>query len=153
MLIPKGDDCMIEQDTIKLLRECDAGVKMGTASIDDVLAHVKGDGLRGKLAECKQEHNELQDEIRKLLDRFHDAGKAPNPMARGMSRMKTGMKMTMEHTDATIADLMTDGCNMGVKSLNRYLNQYEAADEVSKDICKRLINLEEKLAVDIRQYL
>ena len=32
---------MIEQDTIKLLRECDAGVKMGIASIDDVLSRVK----------------------------------------------------------------------------------------------------------------
>ena len=42
---------------------------------------------------------------------------------------------------------------MGVKSLNKYLNQYEAADEVSKDITKRLINLEEQLAIDIRQYL
>ena len=88
-----------------------------------------------------------------LLDKYQDAGKNPNPMAKGMSHMKTSMKLTMAHTDATIADLMTDGCNMGVKSLNRYLNQYEAADEVSKDIAKRLINLEEQLAVDIRQYL
>ena len=31
---------MIEQDTIKLLRECDAGIKMGISSIDDVLDHV-----------------------------------------------------------------------------------------------------------------
>ena len=144
---------MVEQDTIKLLRECDAGVKMGTASIDDVLDDVKSDELRKRLTACKQEHNQLQDEIQKLLDRYQDAGKNPNPMAKGMSKMKTNMKLSMEHTDATIADLMTDGCNMGVKSLNRYLNQYKAADEVSKDICKRLINLEEKLAVDIRQYL
>jgi hypothetical protein len=70
-----------------------------------------------------------------------------------MSWMKTNMKLGMEESDATIADLMTDGCNMGVKSLNRYLNQYKAADEVSKDITKRLINLEEKLTIDIRQYL
>ena len=28
---------MIEQDTIKLLRECDAGIKMGVGSIDEVL--------------------------------------------------------------------------------------------------------------------
>ena len=48
---------------------------------------------------------------------------------------------------------MTDGCNMGVKSLNRYLNQYEAADEVSKDIAKRLINTEQQLTLEIRQYL
>ena len=70
-----------------------------------------------------------------------------------MSWMKTNMKLSMEESDATIAELMTDGCNMGVKSLNRYLNQYKAADEVSKDMAKRLINLEEKLTVDIRQYL
>ena len=144
---------MVEQDTIKLLRECDAGVKMGTASIDDVLDHVKSEAFRNRLTDCKKEHNQLQDEIQKLLDKYQDGGKEPNPMAKGMSHMKTGMKLAMEHTDATIADLMTDGCNMGVKSLNRYLNQYEAADEVSKDIAKRLINLEEKLAIDIRQYL
>ena len=153
ILIPKGDDSMVEQDTIKLLRECDAGVKMGTASIDDVLDHVKSEAFRNRLTVCKKEHNQLQDEIQKLLDKYQDGGKEPNPMAKGMSHMKTGMKLAMEHTDATIADLMTDGCNMGVKSLNRYLNQYEAADEVSKDIAKRLINLEEKLAIDIRQYL
>ena len=144
---------MVEQDTIKLLRECDAGVKMGTASIDDVLDDVTNDCFKKLLTDCKQAHNQLQDEIRQLLDKYHDDGKNPNPMAKGMSRMKTSMKLNMEHTDATIADLMTDGCNMGVKSLNRYLNQYKAADEVSKDIAKRLINLEEKLAVDIRQYL
>ena len=49
--------------------------------------------------------------------------------------------------------LLAVGCNMGVKSLNRYLNQYKAADETSKDITKRLINLEEKLTVDIRGFL
>ena len=153
MLIPKGDDSMVEQDTIKLLRECDAGVKMGTASIDDVLEHVTNDVFKKRLTDCKQEHNQLRDETQKLLDRYQDGGKEPNPMAKGMSHMKTGMKLAMEHTDATIADLMTDGCNMGVKSLNRYLNQYKAADEVSKDIAKRLINLEEKLAIDIREFL
>ena len=61
--------------------------------------------------------------------------------------------MATDASDQTIADLMTDGCNMGVKSLNKYLNQYEAADEKTKDITKRLINLEEKLAVDIRDFL
>ena len=144
---------MIEQDTVRLLRECDAGVKMGIASIDDVLGRVQYEDLYQKLADCKTEHEQLQDEIRQLLDRYHDQGKNPNPIAKGMSWMKTNMKLGVDETDATIADLMTDGCNMGVKSLNKYLNQYKAADEKSKDITKRLINLEEKLTVDIRGYL
>ena len=74
-------------------------------------------------------------------------------MAKGMSVVKTNVKLAVDMSDATIADLMTDGCNMGVKSLARYLNQYKAADEVSKDICKKLIHLEAQLATDIRDYL
>ena len=144
---------MIEQDTVKLLRECDAGVKMGVASIDDVLGHVSDEQFEKKLTQCKREHEKLEAELKGLLNQYQDEGKNPNPVAKGMSWMKTNMKLGMNHTDATVADLMTDGCNMGVKSLNRYLNQYGAADEVSKDIAKRLINLEEQLAIDIRQYL
>ena len=144
---------MIEQDTIKLLRECDAGVKMGVASIDDILDQVGSDDLKQSLTACKQEHEKLKDEIQTLLERYHDDGKEPNPIAKGMSWMKTNMKMGMNSSDQTIADLMTDGCNMGVKSLNQYLNQYKAADEVSKDIAKRLIHLEEQLAIDIRRFL
>ena len=144
---------MVEQDTIKLLRECDAGVKMGVTSIDEVICHSRSEDLQKKLTRCKEEHEQLQGEIQELLGKYKDEGKNPNPIAKGMSWMKTNMKLGMEDTDATIADLMTDGCNMGVKSLNRYLNQYKAADEVSKDITKRLINLEEKLAIDIRSFL
>jgi len=126
---------------------------MGISSIDDVMEHVKKEDFRKKLANCRQEHEDLQCKILQELERYQDDGKNPNPIAKGMSWMKTNMKLSMEESDATIADLMTDGCNMGVKSLNRYLNQYKAADEHSKDMAKRLINLEEKLAVDIRQYL
>ncbi len=149
----KGEFFMIEQDTVKLLRECDAGVKMGVKSIDDVVEYVESDTFEKRLRDCRREHEKLDGEIRQQLDRFKDTGKEPNPMAKGMSWMKTNVKLAVDNSDHTIADLMTDGCNMGVKSLNRYLNQYQAADEFSKDIAKRLINLEEKLAVDIREYL
>lgn len=144
---------MIEQDTIKLLRECDAGIQMGVDSIDDVLNKVRSEKMRECLSQCKKEHQELDAEVQELLEKYRDDGKDPNPIAKGMSWMKTNVKMAMDDSDATIADLMVDGCDMGVKSLSRYLNQYEAADEVSKDICKRLIKLEEKLSKQMRDYL
>ncbi len=144
---------MIEKDTIKLLRECDAGVQMGISSIDEVLDHVNSDKLKSYLCECKDQHEELDKEIQSLLKKYNDEGKEPATMARGMSWLKTNMKLVVNESDFTIADLITDGCNMGVKSLNKYLNQYKGADEVSKDITKRLINIEEKLAIDIRSFL
>lgn len=144
---------MIEQDTIKLLRECDAGIKMGIASIEDVLDNVKSEKLRELLVECKNEHQGLADEIEGLLAQYHDNGKDPNPMAKGMSWIKTNAKLMVDDSDRTVADLMTEGCNMGVKSLNKYLNEYEAAEEKVKDITKRLIKIEEKLVRDIKEYL
>ena len=144
---------MIEQDTIKLLRECDAGIKMGVSSIEDVLDHVKNKDLRTHLTRCRDEHNALKSEIQKELDRFHDDGKDPNPIAKGMSWIKTNVKLGMDDSDKVVADLLTDGCNMGVKSLRKDLNQYEAADEQAKNITKRLIQLEEKLTAQLREYL
>lgn len=144
---------MIEQDTIKLLRECDAGVKMGIASIDDVLEKVKSHKLIDFLNDCRVEHEDLHELIEKMLDEYGDDGKNANPIAAGMSKMKTEFKLAVEHSDETIADLMTDGCNMGVKSLNRYLNEYAAAEERAKDICKKLIKLEEKLRDQMKSYL
>ena len=144
---------MIEQDTVKLLRECDAGVKMGVSSINEVLGFVKSPELKSNLNKCKDKHEKLSSEINDLLDKYHDDGKNPNPIAKGMSWVKTNVMLSMNESDHTIADLITDGCNMGVKSLNRYLNKYEAADEVSKDIAKRLINQEQELTMNVRSFL
>ena len=144
---------MIESDTIKLLRECDAGVKMGVESINEVYDYSSSPKLRAALNKCKDQHIGLNREIEKRLIEFRDDGKEPNPIAKGMSWMKTNMKLGMEPSDKTVADLMTDGCDMGVKSLSKYLNEYAAADEYSKDITKRLISLEETLGENMREYL
>ena len=144
---------MIEQDTIRLLRECDAGVKMGISSISDVLDYVHAEDFKTILTDCKQAHEKMDREITELLSSYHEDGKSPNTMAKAMSFAKTSVKLAMNDTDHTIADLMTDGCNMGVKSLSKYLNKYTAADEKSKNITKRLIDLEQRLAFDVQKYL
>lgn len=144
---------MVEPDTIKLLRECNAGVKMGVTSIDEVLHAVKDEKMKKILTDNKQEHEKLGGETTRLLNDYSDEGKEPNPIAKGMSWIKVNMKLGMDNSDATVADLMVDGCDMGIKSLSRYLNQYAAAEEKVKDIAKRLIKLEEDLSVKMRDYL
>ncbi len=144
---------MRENDTLKLLRECDAGVKMGVSSINEVLPDVKSDELRNSLADCRNQHEILLSEIKTKLEENCDKGKEPAPAAKGMSWIKTNVKMALDDSDKTVADLITDGCNMGVKSLHRYLNQYSAADSVSKGFANRLIKLEDDLAHQMRQYL
>ena len=144
---------MENNDTINLLRECNAGVKMGVSSIDEVLDNVKNDELKAILISSKERHEDLGNDTRQLLNKYDESGKEPNPMAKSMSWIKTNVMLAMEDSDHTIADLMTDGCNMGVKSLNRYLNKYQAADISAKNIAEKLIKIEENLTDDIKCYL
>lgn len=144
---------MNNQDTVKLLKECDAGTKMAVSSIDEVLESVCDVKLKGLLQESKSHHEKLENDICGMLEKHNAGEKDPGMIAKGMSWMKTNMKMTMDNSDATVADLITDGCNMGIKTLNRYKNQYKAADEAAMGVCDKLISIEEKLGKELRQYL
>ncbi len=126
---------------------------MGVSTIDEVLPKVKAEPLRTALEESRRKHGELGNDTHALLREHGDTGKEPAPMAKAMSWMKTNVMLSVNQKDAVIADLVTDGCNMGVKSLNKYLNQFQAADERSKDIAKRLIALETTLSDEMRPYL
>ena len=121
---------MQENDTICLLKECDAGSKMAVSAIDEIMEKVHCPDFKD-----------------------HDEGKEPNVMAQGMSWIKTNVKLAMDDSDATIAELMTDGCDMGIKSLYKYMNQYKDASEDAKKLCQRLIAIEEELRKCLHTYL
>ena len=104
---------MENSDTVKLLRECDAGTKMAVSSIDEVLEKVCDSNMKKLLEESKVHHEKLENEIWEMLDRFDSEEKEPSAMAKSMSWMKTNVKLSMDNSDATVADLVTDGCQKG----------------------------------------
>ena len=144
---------MENKDTIHLLKECDAGSKMAVTSLDEVMESVQDEKLKELLKKSKDHHEKLGNEIHSMLIQFHSEEKDPNPMAKSMSWLKTNMKMTMDKSDATVADLLTDGCNMGIKSLYKYMNQYPNAESKVKNLCNNLIDIERELRKDLRGYL
>ncbi len=143
----------MQDDTIKLLRECNAGIKMGVSSLDEVMEHVRDEKLRDLLAKSKETHTKLGNTTHEYLNEFHDEGKEPAMMAKMMSWVKTNVKLGGDDSDSMVADLITDGCNMGVKSLHKYLNQYPAADEKIKKLARDVAKAEETLIADLRVYL
>lgn len=144
---------MKRDDTICLLKECDSGTRMAVDSIDEVLEKIRDSDLKKLLVRSREHHEQLGNEIHSLLLEHHSEEKEPGLMAKSMSWMKTNMKMIMDESDASVADLMTDGCDMGIKSLYKYLNQYQAADSTSKEICRKLIAIEEQFRSELHSYL
>lgn len=149
----KQDNVKTENDTVALLRECDAGAKMGAGAIDDVMPYVKSPELRDILTESRREHIQISDDAGMLLRGHMDDGKDPGVMAKSMAWVKTNVKLSMNESDSTVADLITDGCDMGVKNLRRYTNKYDGARSEAADVAHRLIKLEEKLTSDMASFL
>lgn len=144
---------MASEDTIKLLRECNSGVQMGIYSMEEIIDDVKQEEFKKILTNSIHRHKELGDRTHNLLSKEGEESKEPNPMLKGMSWMKTNAKMMMESSDNVCADLITDGCNMGIKSLFRYLNEYKNASEESRNLAMDIIQEEEGLRQDLREYL
>lgn len=142
-----------ETETAALLQECDAGIKMGIASIVEVLDQVKSQELYRFLADCKREHEYLGRELEELLSSFGEEERQPSAAAKGISWFKTNVKMAVSPGDATIADIMTDGCNTGIKVLRRALNRAPDALPLARNVAQRLILTEETLARRIAPFL
>ena len=120
---------MPNDDTIKLLKECDAGAKMGIEGIKNVIDKADNKSLIALLEKYLKDHEKLEEKIHEELNKFHDEEKNPSPIAKAMSWVKINMKLVKGENDPKIADLMIEGCNMGIKSICRYLNQYPTAME------------------------
>lgn len=144
---------MVNQDSIQLLRECNAGIKMGIGTIEEVVSDVKNCKLAQLLKDSMDTHRVLERKVESLLKQYGEEGKDPGTMAKTMSWMKTNFKMITDKSDTTIADLITDGCGMGIKTVSRYINQYQRADTKAMDIAKNLRDIEEELEISLREYL
>lgn len=141
------------EDTIKLLRECDSGAKTAVNSIKEMLDKVKSPSLLSLLTKSLLTHQDLQIKIGEELIKIGADTKDPPAMAKIMSWAKINMKMLENNEDKTIAGLMLDGCNMGIKQLCSYVNEYKGADETSQELAKKLIKEEEHLIEELKNYL
>lgn len=141
------------EDTISLLKECDSGTKMAVISIDEVMEYVRGNKLAGILKDAKEKHESYGNRIHEYLLNIGSNDKDPSLMAKGMSWVKINLKMTMDEKDSTVAELITDGCNMGIESLKNYMNEYPDADEEAKDIASQIISTEKDIINSLKEFL
>lgn len=141
------------KDSVSLLKECSAGIRMAVSSIDDVLPYLENGKMKQVLKESKTEHKDLEKDIDNTLHKLNCEGKEPNIMAKGMSKIKTNAEMTFKPTESQAASLITDGCGMGIKSIHKYMNQYPAASSEIMDLANRISTLESKLEEQMKPFL
>ncbi len=144
---------MASRDTITILKECDAALKMALASLDDVWEHVQRPELRAILNTTRAQHQMVSREVQSLLNEFGGSEKDPSPVVRKMSEMKTNMKLGLDKSDSAVARIVLEGCTMGVQTLRRMLNKHLGAEVPARALCRTAIAIEEQLERDMREFL
>ncbi len=140
-------------DTEMLLRDCSAGIKMAVSAIDQTIDSTISSSLKEILANSRNGHLGLSLRASDMLSEITSRPAEAGFIAKSMSKMKTGMMMALSPGDDTIAELICDGCNMGVKSIARSLNEHAKASHDSRELAYDLIALDRKLANDMAGYL
>ena len=143
----------VSKDTIELLKECDAGCKMAIDSMEQISRYVTDDQLQTIIQKYNNDHIKMEEDIHRMLNNHGAEGQEPNPMAKASSWIQSEVKMMLKGDTKQAASLLTDGCNMGVKSLCEYKNSYKAADEKSVSMCEKLCDIETRMAKDLQCFL
>lgn len=143
----------MNEDTICLLKECNAGCKMATDSMEQVMEYVENDELRKLINQYNEPHIALGEECNRLLKEGNKDEKDPPLMAKAFSWLSTEVKMMMNDDSKKIAKIMIDGCNMGIQSLSEYVNKYVNASKEVKDLANQLIRIEQDFMNDLLVFL
>lgn len=143
----------MSEDTIYLLRECNAGCKSATNSMEQVKTYISNEKLLSIINEYNDKHIKLGDECHQMLNEYNEEEKDPQVTAKAFSWISTEMKLMMNNDTHKIADIMIDGCNMGIKSVSKYINKYEAASNESINLAKRLVKMEQEFMNVMLEYL
>ncbi|MEE0858423.1 MAG: hypothetical protein U0M12_03015 [Acutalibacteraceae bacterium] len=143
----------MNSDTINLLKECNAGCKNATNSMEQVLEYVQDEKLKNIITDYNQQHIEIGDECHNLLKEYGSNEKDPQPMAKAMSFITTEVKLMGNNTAQKASEIMMDGCNMGIKTVSGYINKYTNADNKSKHLANKIVKIEQNFIDELRSFL
>lgn len=87
----------MNEDSIKLLKECYSGCTMAINSIDQVQEFVKDDSLLTLLEEYKNEHEHLKEQSGEFLNKYHNACDNAIKLAKELIRSEEEFSKKMEN--------------------------------------------------------
>lgn len=139
--------------TLHLLDECNSGCKMAINSMKQVRDYITDEKLASVIDRYTQKHQKLEEETGRQLLEYGKREEEPGFVATAMSWISTEAKLLLKDDARQIAKIIMDGCNMGIQSVSRYINQYVSASPESIHLARKIIRTEEDLMGEMKQFL
>lgn len=143
----------MHEDTIRLLKEINEGTKYATNSIEQVMEFVKDEKMKGMISDYNLIHIEIGERCHELLNQDGKEEREPKISAKTFSWITTEIKLLINDDEEKVADILVDGCHMGVKSVSQNINHSKEASTESVALARRLVETELMFMKDLLGYL
>ena len=143
----------MDEQTRKLLEECSAGCKMAINSIDQIKEYVTNDKLAKVMNDYKNKQEKMEAEAAEQLVEAGRDEKSPGAVASAFSWITTEMKLMIKDDSSQISKILMDGCNMGIQSIGKFINQYAGASRQSQALAKKIVKSQEEFVKELEEYL
>ena len=134
---------MINEDAVKEMLN---GINMGMISIDYFEDKIQNESLREIVLRQRKDYGDLKNRIRKDFSEVEDILKQKF-MVETMLMFKS-----MISDDAKIAKMMVEGCNQGIMTMNKLLNN-EQLSSITKHHIDTLIQISHYYLNEYKPYL
>ena len=137
-------------DNQRLLRESAMGLRCACESIAIAKKYARDKKMRDTLSKYLTEHRSLYERARTLLGQSYPKGTA---MPLLMTKVHTGISLSLRNDSPRVADLMLNGCNMGMKSVASAKNKNPAATAEAITVANEIIRTEEAMHREMLKFV
>ena len=149
----KKEGIFMEKDTEQLLRETNYGVKLAIMNMKNILDEAEDGELMKLIVHQIDEHEKLEQKTSDAMNEHGYEEKAVSAMMHAFSDVTTELKMLWRDDTAKIAEMLVDGCNMGIKNISQTINQCENASKEAKALAEELIHTEDRFLRKLQPFL
>ncbi len=128
-------------DSLKLYKRIYKISQMGMGATATVLTFYEGDALSSELAAQNNEYRRILADAKKEICKTCCTCKAGlTPMEKMTSYCAVKMNLMMNKSDTRIAEMIINGCTMGIINAIKAQKCYSSADDASKTLLQKLVD-------------
>ena len=135
----------MQKDTEQLLRETNYGAKLALMNMKHIMDEAEEGELMKVIVHAIEEHEKVEQKTANAMNEHGYEEKAVSAMMHAFSDVTTELKMLWRDDSAKIAEMLVDGCNMGIKNISQTMNQCENASKEAKALISEIVILPSKI--------
>lgn len=135
-----------------LYQEIYKGCKMGAESLVNLLPKVTDDGLRNEITAQLERYEEYAAKAREELFDLDTSPKEENAFTKMSAKMGVMMNTMLDATSSHIAQMIIEGCSMGITELLKVVHAYGIKDD-AEQLARDVISFEESCSENMKKYL